>query len=505
MSRHGEAALSRRWWAALALLPVITLGFRALGFFPSVIDWDESLYILQAREWLRGGWPLVAVWDLHPVGAPAMFAVAMALLGESIAAIRALGVLSVSATGWALFFLVRGAGGPPMLGYAAAVLYAGHSVLMGGMAVNTELLFAPFVTAALALAVPSALHPDRRPEWWRVAAMGALMGWAMTIKTVAMPEGCLAFLLLVLGPWRRGALRLPRLAGFAAVYAALSALPSVLFGVAYWWMGELATYLDSTLFAPFVYAQAGLPLGEGMWRVASVAVSLLWLFLLAGGALALLRRDPLVGMGLLWLGAATVAIMLPQQFFPHYFLIWLAPLSLLGALGAHALARYLAPAHVGLCLALVTMGVSLDPWRQDTAPRLWRGAEIFEPDTPARIAALIEEEMPGGEPIFIANYQPILYFLSRAGLPTRFPFPLHLTGAFNRLAGSDTDQELLRILDSYPRFIIVDRGHWDAMRPNAARVITEALEAHYELAYVFPDSRAAIELWRIRGPDPESE
>ena len=49
---------------------LISLLARGVGFIPSVLDPDESLYLLQAREWLRGGWPYVAVWDMHPVGAP---------------------------------------------------------------------------------------------------------------------------------------------------------------------------------------------------------------------------------------------------------------------------------------------------------------------------------------------------------------------------------------------------------------------------------------------------
>jgi hypothetical protein len=67
-------------WMVLASLLV-----RGIGFIPSVIGPDESLYLLQAREWLRGGWPYVAVWDMHPVGAPGIIAVGLLLFGESIA------------------------------------------------------------------------------------------------------------------------------------------------------------------------------------------------------------------------------------------------------------------------------------------------------------------------------------------------------------------------------------------------------------------------------------
>ena len=492
--------LSRRWWAALAALPVIVLLLRALGFLPSVMDWDESLYALQAREWLHGGWPLVAAWDMHPIGAPAMFAAAMQIFGESIFAIRLLGVIAVSATGWALFCTARAAGAGPATGYAAALLYAGHSLMPGGMSVNTELLFAPFTTAAMALAIYAAVRPDARPGWGRLCAMGLLMGWALLIKPVAVAEGCLAFALLVAAPWWQGSLSLARVLGFASAYALLCALPTLGFGVIYAAMGELDAYLDGTFYAPFRYAQ-GAAGGEAVWRIASTMATLLWPLLLALAGVVLGRGQRLRVIGLLWFLAATLAVAGPAHFFPHYFLIWLPPLCLLAALGLRALACRLAPGRVAALLALLLGLVALDPWRLDTAARLGRGAALLAPDVPARVAALIAAELPPGEAIFVPNYQPIVYFLARAGIPTRFPFPVHLTGAFANLAGASTDGEVGRILATTPRFIVIDRGYWGTMRPAAANAIAAALEAGYGLAYVFPDERNMIELWRVRGGD----
>ena len=488
--------LPLRWWLALAALPAIVLAIRALTFLPSVVDWDESLYLLQAREWLRGGWPLVAAWDMHPIGAPAMFAAALAGFGESIFAVRLLGVLCVAATGWGLFFAVRAAGGPAATGYAAALLYAGYSLAQGGVSVNAELLFAPFTTAAIALAINAA------PCWPRLAGIGLLIGWAMLIKPVAAPEGCLAFALLVGPAWWRGELPWRRLAGMAAGYAALCALPTFGFGVVYALRGELEAYLDGSFFAPFRYAQ-GAAGRDAAWRVAAAGGQLLWPFLLGGAALLWARRSALTGLGLWWLLAASIAVAGPAQFFPHYFLIWLPALSLLAAAGSMALAQRLAPARPGATLALLVGLVALAPWWADMAPRIARGPALLQPDTPARIAAAIARDLPPGAAIFVPNYQPVVYFLAGAAIPTRFPFPVHLTGGYARLAGNSTDGEVDRILATRPRFIVVDRGWWGTMRPAAATAIAAALEQGYGLAEVFYEERNAIELWRVRAP-PEA-
>jgi len=158
-------------WMVLAALLA-----RGIGFIPSVLDPDESLYLLQAREWLRGGWPYVAVWDMHPVGAPAIVAAGLFLFGESIAAARLVGALFVAATGFLLFRTVVLARCGHAAGLAAGLLYVGYTVLPGGLATNTEILLAPFVAAGFALALVAArdlLAEGRVPGVGAVGVVGA--------------------------------------------------------------------------------------------------------------------------------------------------------------------------------------------------------------------------------------------------------------------------------------------------------------------------------------------
>jgi len=489
------------WIAALALLPPLVLALRWASFLPSVIDWDESLYLLQAREWLRGRWPFSGVWDLHPPGAPGLIALAFLLLGEQIGTVRLLGAACVTATGYGLFALVRVAGGPPALGYGAAVLYAGHSVLLGGLASNTEILFAPFVVAALVIALGGALR-DEAPRWWRLLAIGAMIGPALLIKQVVFPEGCLAFAVLVGPALLAGAMPARRLLLFALAYAGLCALPTALLGGAYALRGEFGVWWESMIEAPFLYAAGRVSAEQALWRIVTAALALRWLLLLALGAgfafrssVPELRR--LAAFGLLWLAVAALAVAGPGMFFPHYFLIALPPLALLAALGALMLSRLATPRRAGALMLAAVAAVSADVLATDLQPRLARGFALGSPDTPRRIAALMNEELRPGETIFVPNYQPVVYFLTEAALPTRFPFPVHLTGSFARLAGIDTDAEVRRILDARPRFVVLDRSEWFAMRASAMALLTEALEESYELAASFAEERGTVELWRL--------
>ncbi len=510
VSAGGErpAARGGRAWATTALIPLLFLGaalaLRSIGFLQAVFDTDEGLYIVQAREWLRGGWPYLAVWDMHPVGAPALIAAAFALLGESIATVRLLGTLCVALTAWALFGVVRAAGGPAGAGIAAGLLYIAFSLRLGGLATNTEILFAPFVTLAMLVgtrAARRALAEGQGPRWRDLAGMGLAIGAAFVIKPVVTPEGCLAFALLTFPALARRRLRPARFLAMAAAYAALALLPTALFGLAYALRGEFAAYLEGSFLAPFRYALGRLPWGEAARLSLVAALILAWPMALAAVALPRgLTRAGAEGLatriGLLWFAVACLAIAGPGYFFQHYFLIWLPPLCLLAALGACRLGRRLMPARAGLAFAAIVGLVMADSLFGALVPRLDRGIGITEPDPVREVAAALREVVRPGETVFIANYHPVVYALADAAVPTRFIFPAQLTGGFEEVAGIDTDEEVQRILDSRPAAIVVDRGWWFHMRPTAAYLIEQALEQHYALAASIREERGPVEIWR---------
>jgi 4-amino-4-deoxy-L-arabinose transferase-like glycosyltransferase len=512
--RDRRGAPPRRAWGRLAWalgvplgLLLATLVLRALGFANAVIDTDEGLYLVQAREWLRGGWPLVAVWDMHPVGAPAMFAAALAVFGERFESIRILAVLCVALTSWALFGAVRAAGGPRLLGLGAGLVYAAHSVRLGGLATNTEILFAPMVTATMALGLHGAARALRRgwpPEWWALAAMGLLIGCAMAVKPVVVPEGCLAFALLIFPALWQRVLSWRRAFAMAGAYALLCLTPTLVLALAYWLHGALDAFLEGTFLAPFRYSLGRLGPLDSFHRILVTALTLLWPLLLAG--LALWRWGGRGGIGgllarvaLLWFAVGSIAVAGPGFFFPHYFLIWLPPLSILTALGTWQVARML-PSHwrrrgFAVLVAVVVVG----SWRADATFRVDRGIGLFAPDPVRQVAAEVRARIEPGEPIFVVNYHPAVYFLAEAGLPTRFVFPAHLTGKeFVDVAGMDSDAEVARILETWPRVIVIDRGWWPQLRETVAAMLNEVLGRDYELVAEVAEERGPVEIWRPR-------
>lgn len=496
--------------AALLLLCVAALAFRATSFVPAVVDTDEGLYLVQAREWLQGGWPLVAAWDMHPIGAPAMFALAFLAFGVSVESVRLLGVICVAATACGLYACARVVGAPRRVGFGAGILYCAQSVLLGGLCTNTEILIAPFVTAAMALALRGtvgALRPvPVAPGWWPLVGMGTLIGLALLVKQVVVPEGCLAFALLTLPALLRGVLPWRRLLAMAAAYAALCVTPFVLAGVIYWAQGWLDHYLDGSLLAPFRYSLERIPQAEALRRIGAAALLLGFPFAAAVLAVTMWRprRLPaplplLTAIALLWFAIASAAIAAPGFYFAHYFLIWLPPLSLLAATGAWWLAQAVArpEAMRGAFLGLIGL-IAAQAWLIEAYARVERGPGLMHHDPVREVAAAVARAAGPDGDAFVANYHPTVYLLSGARLATRFPFPAHLTGVFEDLSDTNTEVELVRVLAARPRVIVVDRGWMHTMRPAAAAKVLAAIDEAYELYATVNEYRGPVEIWRLR-------
>ncbi len=500
----------RRDALAILLLCLAAVVFRATSFVPAVVDTDEGLYMVQAREWLSGGWPLVAAWDMHPIGAPAMFALAFLVFGVSVEAARLLGLVCVAATMVALYSAARAVGAPRRVGLGAGVVYGAQSVLLGGLCTNTEILIAPFIAGAMAIGMRGtarALGPaPQAPGWGALVAMGLLVGPALLVKQVVVPEGCLAFALLTFPALVRGLLPWRRFLAMAAAYAALCAGPFVLAGLVYWAQGWLDHYIDGSLMAPFRYALERIPHDEAARRIGAAAVLLGLPF--AAMALALLRWRPrgaaggpglLAGLALAWFVVTSLAIAAPGFYFAHYFLIWMPPLSLLAALGAWQLAALLARAETQRAAFAVAIGaIAASAWGVELHHRLERGPGLMHRDPVREVSAAVAAAAgPGGDAL-IANYHPSVYVISGARLATRFPFPAHLTGVFEELSDTDTQAELDRVLAARPRVIVVDRGWMHTMRPSAAAQVEAAVAAGYELHASIAEYRGPVHVYRAR-------
>ena len=210
---------------AIFSLLLYTLLLRWGTFIPSVINHDESTYIVIAGELLRGEVYLDQVIDTKPAGLYWLYTVLHVLSGGKIWGFRLFTALFIVLTSIFLFRANTKASGSYKVGMAAALAYPLMCSIYTfyGVSPNAELFFNALTTAAIALAIPpllvstpTSLSLEKNPappsnqnpftaHVLKYALAGFLLGLAVTIKPMAAAEALAIGLFLLWWGWRKKA------------------------------------------------------------------------------------------------------------------------------------------------------------------------------------------------------------------------------------------------------------------------------------------------------------
>jgi hypothetical protein len=510
-------------WGALALTFVIlALVMRLHSFVYSVFNYDESLYILMGSELAKGNLPYTTLCDLKPFGLFALFAVFTALPVDGVLASRLAAALVVGLTA---FLICRIAAllfddEDRSIGLAAGLGYVTFSTATGGIAAQGEIFHNAFAALAAFMLLREAARP-MGPSWGTFALAGLSLGIGIQVKqSVIFDTAALAIgILIVRAPLRREMPRLLRsLAPRYVLLALAAAVPTLAVIGAYAATGQLDAWIAGNITAHRVFYGLERPfeLHPALWTVWEQAP--LW----AGATGALVAAPRLVvapheTRSLLFLALWVLSIVVCQIFLriasDHYFLQFLPSLTLLAgfALGRGILAVLSEGARrlvlLGAVAALSLYAVAKYPLIHSAyiLAERWTTSDRNAGDTPRRIAADVNPKLRPGDALYVIGFQPIVYFLTQASIPTRFAF----TGLPSRdIPGRDgcpwVDQatEMKRILDTRPRFIVVEDGIFvHELRPPVKSHLTAALATEYRhvrrydvhyLHGLFPFERAVM-------------
>ena len=487
---HGDLPSRLHAWAFVVFCAAVIAGVcrRAGAFHAAAMDWDESLYIVMARRWLEGDLPYVAVYDLHPVGLPALIAGAIWLLDDGLLAARLTAALAVAGTCAALFFAGARFTRSRTVGVAAALLYGIYMLRPEALAPNTELYNNLLVTLAAVLLFGQAerIRAGHQVQRTHALAAAALLGAGLQIKYVVAPEAagfCLAFLFY----WRRhgaGVGEIARLTGGLLLAGLAPTLAVVAF---FWSQGALQPFLDATVGSNLAYVADVPTSDETLHRVFIALKPISPAIAGAALALALLGRRVQGGTravlhaAAFWLFLSAVNVVLPMKFFAHYFYALLPPLCLLAAVLVASLGR----PHPRLALLARVFAVLLL-----AAPPLRAIArEVAAPADPLlrateQVTACIREHPASRPGLYVFNWDPVLYETTRTPPPTRYVLPGELA-VYADSAGVDPLAEIARILAGRPGHIVVSRPSYTPFSPAAFALIDQAVEG-YELACSVP-------------------
>jgi hypothetical protein len=132
--------------------------------------------------------------------------------------------------------------------------------------------------------------------------------------------------------------------------------------------------------------------------------------------------------------------------------------------------------------------------------------EALSVDGPTQIAAYLRDRVQPDEAIYIADYQPILYYLLPSRLPTRYVFPPHLIDIEDEdMQRIQPTLQLDRIMAQRPRYVVRTANSSNTINniPFAEalnRYLTEqyTLEKTFQTTDAFGTPPVAVELHRLK-------
>lgn len=247
--------------------------------------------------------------------------------------------------------------------------------------------------------------------------------------------------------------------------------------ILYFW---ILGHLDDYLFANFSsninrISQSGRYIFSILYRIRTAVINNLLLYLFFAGAvldtlfikkLFTERAKKIINYSILWFLFAAIGVYIGKQFYFHYFLALLPPLCLVSAgviTNLFKLKKLTKKIKIFALFSLLTLAfysvfdIVYLPFKKpliDAYNRYLLGKDNWG-DNYAIISKYIRSKIiPDEDYIYIVDSQPIVYYLSKSKIPTKYAFPSFLIGDLNQITGIDPLNELENIFLKQPTYII---------------------------------------------------
>jgi len=455
------------WWFTVVVLVTVAAVRWRLADIP--LERDEGEYAYTGQLMLQGIPPYQLAYSMKFPGTAAMYALAMAVFGETPAGIH-LGVMCLTTlTALMLYWLGKNIL-DPTTGMVAATTYAVMAAApdMLGLEGHATHFAALFVTGAVCL-----LWQSRQEfRWLPIAASGFAFGLAVLMKQHAALIAAWALIAFAANSFCQAGYSPGRRLAVVAIFGVAILLPVVLCGWLLWltgvfpkfwlWTVEYARHYETLHSA----AQAS----AAFWMRFPVAISstfCLWMIALLGLA-ALWVGDRFRGKRV-WLtgfaGASALTVVPGFYFRLHYFLLTLPAVALLTACGVAAVNGYwrertgnsrLVHGPVifyGLLLAAVFFN-NREIWLVQSPVSASRAIYTAESFSEAQaIAAYLRTNSPSDARLAVLGSEPEIYFLSGRHSATGYIYTYELTEQ-QPFARQMTREMIQEVETNAPEFVV---------------------------------------------------
>jgi len=435
----------------LTFLTVSVL-LRLFSFFPSVLDHDESTYLIIGREILQGKELYTDVTDTKPAGIFLFYAALEFLFGGSIFMKRFVFELVVGFTAFLVFKASNKLFQNKNTATASGLIYIFYTSIWvyHGRSPNTELLFNLTTISALLLF----LQPKMKT--WILG--GLLMGIGFIIKYLVLFDLLAFFLFFFVTEIIRNdkVLQHAQFWGRYVLAGLAFLLPFGLLNLWFWLDDPAHEFFYITYELPGNYGsnpsmkRYGVMLADFIGKFLPISFFLFYVIFKRNNFL----KGNLKWFFVVWVFSILIAIYLPGKEFSHYTIQLMLPLSLLAGLFFHPKLRkdkYTALIFSGKTgLALLIAGILI-------IQIISFNNEVLKPDYPREVAEAIQLELDEGENVYVGNYQQIVYYLLDLDSPTKYVHSNLLYTETHKAFKINADEELSRIMNTQPDFVITER------------------------------------------------
>lgn len=467
----------QKQYAIFLLFLVAAVGLRFFSFFPSVLDHDESTYMIIGRDILNGKSLYTDVTDTKPVGIFLFYAGLEFLFGNSIFWKRFVFALVVAFTAFFVFKVSKKFFENKKAAFASGIIYIFYTSIWvyHGRSPNTELLFNLFTIIGLLFFL--------KKDFRNYFLGGLSLGVGFMVKYLVLFD-LFAFLLFFFiveirdrsqtGFWRIFSRYSLACFAFLIPFGAINL---------YFWLSDN--------FHDFYFVTYELPGNYGgnpsLIRYLTMLADFIAKFLPISVIVfyVLFKKEKPMNMQLqwfflLWIISVLLAIYLPGKEFSHYTIQLMLPLSILGGLFFHP--GFKADRFTSVIYSKRTGVVLLTAFIL-VIQFLGFKDEYLKPDYPRKVARFIQEEKESGDHVFVSNYQQIIYYLLEQEAPTKYVHTNLLFTETIKAFEVDGGEELKRIMDTNPEFVVIQRKN---------EKVEKLMGVNYQLVKKFDDGRILV-------------
>jgi hypothetical protein len=459
-------------------------------FFPSVIDWDESTFVLMGQNILDGRLPYTELWDNKPPLLFLFFALVM-IFEQSIFAVRVAGAICVLACAYLTYRIGDHIWRQPAGFLAGMLSIVFVSFARSGQATMAEIVALVPLMGALALLVTKGSKPAT-PFF-----TGLFLSIATLIRLNLAFVACIVGIVMIVRP-------LLNRRGFESTqittYVLGGFIPLAIVSAAYIIDGNAELFLKSVFLAPLYYATSTESSKDAIvfllkWGFGYDNI-LLWLGFL-GGVVCIGKswsnfdNEQKRGIGLVAVFFFSVgcSVIFAGGAFLHYLIQLIPFLALIAGSFFSFFYRY----RYRFIITLFLLLGCAKPLKPVVAQYFLIGKELAArefllSDPGFEIASYLRRENPSRKPIYMMTDH-IVYWLTGTK-PLRksvtHPSMIAKENLLRVFVGpyASPESEMSALLRQRPLYIVKEKEIW-YLKGNAAKLLEATLETDYVLVKVF--------------------